>query len=78
MHQNQPWCHNGMTSQSLVHSSFTERAIFKCSPELLDAIDRTAASSFTTRSNIIRDAVVERLRREGVIPSPQATVAGAV
>lgn len=48
----------------------SHRAVFKCSQELLDAIDRTAAASFTTRSNIIRDAVVDRLRREGVIPSP--------
>lgn len=53
---------------------FTERAVFKCSSELLDVIDRSAAASFTTRSNFLRDTVVERLRREGVIPSPCARV----
>jgi metal-responsive CopG/Arc/MetJ family transcriptional regulator len=52
------------------------RAVFKCSQALLDAIDLTAAASFTTRSNIIRDAVVDRLRREGVIPAPGASHAG--
>ncbi|MBH5372817.1 hypothetical protein [Bradyrhizobium glycinis] len=55
---------------------FTEKAIFKCSPELLEVIDRSAAASFTTRSNFLRDTVVERLRREGVIPSPRASTAG--
>ena len=64
-----------MSEQTSDH--FTERAVFKCSPELLDVIDRSAAASFTTRSNFLRDTVVERLRREGVIPSPRATVAGA-
>lgn len=62
-----------MSEQTSDH--FTERAVFKCSPELLDVIDRSAAASFTTRSNFLRDTVVERLRREGVIPSPRATVA---
>ncbi|MCG2626579.1 hypothetical protein L6654_08075 [Bradyrhizobium sp. WYCCWR 13023] len=59
-----------MSEQTSDH--FTERAVFKCSPELLDVIDRSAAASFTTRSNFLRDTVVERLRREGVIPSPRA------
>lgn len=58
-----------MPDQMSEHLS--RRAIFKCSPELLDAIDRSAAASFTTRSNIIRDAVVDRLRKEGVIASPR-------
>ena len=51
---------------------FTERAVFKCSPKLLEAIDRSADAGFTTRSNIIRDAVVDRLRREGMIPASQS------
>jgi hypothetical protein len=62
-----------MSEQTSDH--FTERAVFKCSPELLDVIDHSAAASFTTRSNFLRDTVVERLRREGVIPSPRPTVA---
>jgi hypothetical protein len=55
-----------MPDETTDHGS--HRAVFKCSPELLEAIDRSAAASFTTRSNIIRDAVVDRLRKEGVIP----------
>lgn len=61
-----------MPDETPEHSS--PRAAFKCSQELLDAIDRTAAASFTTRSNIIRGAVVDWLRREGVIPSSAASV----
>ena len=64
-----------MPDETPDHSS--PRAVFKCSQELLDAIDLTAAASFTTRSNIIRDAVVDRLRREGVIPSPGAALVGS-
>ncbi|WP_426608862.1 hypothetical protein [Bradyrhizobium sp. McL0616] len=64
-----------MTEQTSDH--FSERAVFKCSPELLEVIDRAAAASFTTRSSFLRGTVVERLRREGVIPSPRATAAGA-
>lgn len=59
-----------MSDQASDH--FTERAVFKCSPELLEVIDRTAAASFTTRSNFLRDTIVDRLRREGVIRAPRA------
>ena len=62
--------HGGPPMPDETTDHISPRAVFKCSQELLDAIDRTAAASFTTRSNIIRDAVVDRLRREGVIPSP--------
>jgi metal-responsive CopG/Arc/MetJ family transcriptional regulator len=45
----------------------TERAVFRCSPALLEVIDRAAAASFSSRSDYIRAAVVDRLKSEGAI-----------
>jgi metal-responsive CopG/Arc/MetJ family transcriptional regulator len=36
---------------------------------LADAIDRAAERRMTTRSEIIRQAVVDQLRRDGLVPA---------
>jgi metal-responsive CopG/Arc/MetJ family transcriptional regulator len=45
---------------------FSEPVTVKFSPRLLDVIDRAAAASFSSRSNFIRGATVERIRREQI------------
>ena len=44
----------------------TERILFRCTPVLLGVIDQAAAERFSSRSDFIRGAVVERLRRENL------------
>src|SRR4051812_15466133 len=56
-----------MTQPISSDGGLTERAVFKCSPALLDVIDRASAASFSSRSDFIRAAVVGRLKREGMI-----------
>lgn len=44
-----------------------QRVTFKSSDALLSVVDLAAARNFSTRSDYIRGAVVERLRRDGVL-----------
>jgi metal-responsive CopG/Arc/MetJ family transcriptional regulator len=59
-------------TSNTVDTAQSERVVFHCSPILLDVVDRAANASFSSRSDFIRSAVVERLRREGVISQASA------
>lgn len=46
----------------------SERLTFICPPGLLDAIGRRATANYVNKSEYVRSAVVDRLRREGALP----------
>jgi metal-responsive CopG/Arc/MetJ family transcriptional regulator len=46
----------------------TERLVAEMPPQLLEMIDKTAARKFCSRSQYTRDALLEALARDGVVP----------
>ena len=63
-----------MATSNTADTTQSERVVFHCSRTLLNVVDHAANASFSSRSDFIRAAFVERLRREGVI-SPVTPVA---
>ena len=56
----------------VVHSSrMTETLNVRVPMRLADALERAAADKLQTRSEYVRQAVLDRLRRDGVEPNAQ-------
>lgn len=56
---------------------FEELVQFRAPAKLSEAIDAAAKQRCQSKSDYIRQSVVDRLRKDGVIPSPRASMAGA-
>lgn len=51
---------------------FNDRIVFMCPPSLPIIIDRAASERLMNRSDYIRQAVIDRLYADGILPTVEA------
>jgi metal-responsive CopG/Arc/MetJ family transcriptional regulator len=50
------------------HNRKTERLAVECAPEILETVETAAKRRFLTKSEYVRQALLEQLQKDGLTP----------